>query len=380
MKQRNVMKKTVMFKVTALMLSIVSAASISLKAQSITKKPKLTVLNIASQGMNITPAQAGNMVRRELAKIQNFEVMDKYDVMYLVDKHGLKIDNCYGKICLLDVAKVIKSDKMFTGSIERYQGSITITFRMIDVASQSVEKVEVMEYLFFPENLKVMVSMTIRKMMGLEINKELLASLSEKDKLADAINTPMADRLKLNGPRMGFTMFTGTTADLLRKPEHEGGFDASPVMFQFGYQIETQYLNSGNFQALFEFIPTITGLDQGLFIPSLTILNGIRSNKSGWEFAFGPTVSLTKQADGYYQNDEWVRITPEMDRSTINEPITTRLDSRGDFAISPGFVFAVGKTFRSGKLNIPVNAFVIPGRDGVRFGVSFGYNSRKSKY
>ncbi|HAS46778.1 MAG TPA: hypothetical protein DCS93_40210 [Microscillaceae bacterium] len=374
------MKKTVMFKVTALMLSIVSAASISLKAQSITKKPKLTVLNIASQGMNITPAQAGNMVRRELAKIQNFEVMDKYDVMYLVDKHGLKIDNCYGKICLLDVAKVIKSDKMFTGSIERYQGSITITFRMIDVASQSVEKVEVMEYLFFPENLKVMVSMTIRKMMGLEINKELLASLSEKDKLADAINTPMADRLKLNGPRMGFTMFTGTTADLLRKPEHEGGFDASPVMFQFGYQIETQYLNSGNFQALFEFIPTITGLDQGLFIPSLTILNGIRSNKSGWEFAFGPTVSLTKQADGYYQNDEWVRITPEMDRSTINEPITTRLDSRGDFAISPGFVFAVGKTFRSGKLNIPVNAFVIPGRDGVRFGVSFGYNSRKSKY
>jgi len=207
-----------------------------------------------------------------------------------------------------------------------------------------------------------------------------LASLSEKDKLADAINTPMADRLKLNGPRMGFTMFTGTTADLLRKPEHEGGFDASPVMFQFGYQIETQYLNSGNFQALFEFIPTITGLDQGLFIPSLTILNGIRSNKSGWEFAFGPTVSLTKQADGYYQNDEWVRITPEMDRSTINEPITTRLDSRGDFAISPGFVFAVGKTFRSGKLNIPVNAFVIPGRDGVRFGVSFGYNSRKSKY
>ncbi|OJJ22584.1 hypothetical protein BKI52_07855 [marine bacterium AO1-C] len=374
------MKKTMILKVTALILGMVSTASISLKAQSVTKKPKLTVLNIASQGMNITPAQAGNMVRRELAKVQSFEVMDKYDVMYLVDKHGLKIDNCYGKICLLDVAKVIKSDKMFTGSIERYQRSITITFRMIDVASQSVEKVEVMEFLYLPENLKIMVSMTIRKMLGLEINKELLASLSEKNKLADAINTPTADRLKLNGPRMGFTMFTGTTADLLAKPEFEGGFDANPVMFQFGYQIETQYLNSGNFQALFEFIPTITGLDQGLFIPSLSILNGIRSNKSGWEFAFGPTVSLTKQSEGYYQNDEWVRITPEMDRSTITEPITTRLDSRGDFAISPGFVFALGKTFRSGKLNIPVNAYVIPGRDGIRFGISFGYNSRKSKY
>ncbi len=360
------------------MLSLVSA--MSLKAQGIVKKPKLTVLNIASQGMNITPAQAGNMVRRELAKIQNFEVMDKYDVMYLVNKHGLKIDNCYGKICLLDVAKVIKSDKMFTGSIERYQRNITITFRMINVVSQSVEKVEVLDFLYLPENLKVMVSMTIRKMLGLKVNQELLTSLSEKDKLANAINTPKADRLKLNGPRMGFTVFTGTTADLLRKPEHEGGFDATPVMFQFGYQIETQYLNSGNFQALFEFIPTITGLDQGLFIPSLTVLNGIRSNKSGWEFAFGPTLSLTKQSEGYYQNNEWVRITPEMDRNTINEPITTRLDSRGDFDVSPGFVFALGKTFRSGKLNIPVNAYVIPGRDGIRFGISFGYNSRKNKY
>lgn len=374
------MKKTTILTVAAFVLGITLAIHTTIQAQGVTKKPKLTVLNIATQGMNITPAQAGSMVRREMAKIQSFEVMDKYDVMYLVDKHGLKIDNCYGKICLLDVAKVIKSDKMFTGSIERYQRTITITLRMIDVASQSVEKVEVMEYLYLPENLKVMISMTIRKMMGLKNNEDLLASLSEKDKMANSINTPTADRLKLNGPRMGFTMFTGSTADILQKPAHEGGFDATPIMFQFGYQIETQYLNSGNFQALFEFIPTITGLDQGLFIPSLTVLNGIRSNKSGWEFAFGPTVSLSQQSEGYYQNEEWVRITPEMDRTGLNQPIVTRLDSRGDFTLSPGFVFALGKTFRSGKLNIPVNAYVIPGRDGIRFGISFGYNSRKSKY
>mgnify|MGYP001069689559 CR=1 FL=1 len=374
------MKKTTILTVAAFVLGITLAMNTTTHAQGVTKKPKLTVLNIATQGMNITPAQAGSMVRREMAKIQSFEVMDKYDVMYLVDKHGLKIDNCYGKICLLDVAKVIKSDKMFTGSIERYQRTITITFRMIDVASQSVEKVEVMEYLYLPENLKVMISMTIRKMMGLKNNEDLLASLSEKDKMANSINTPTADRLKLNGPRMGFTMFTGSTANILQKPAHEGGFDATPIMFQFGYQIETQYLNSGNFQALFEFIPTITGLDQGLFIPSLTVLNGIRSNKSGWEFAFGPTVSLSQQSEGYYQNEEWVRITTEMDRTGINQPIITRLDSRGDFTLSPGFVFALGKTFRSGKLNIPVNAYVIPGRDGIRFGISFGYNSRKSKY
>lgn len=367
-----------MLVIVAFVLGTVLAIKTELKAQVI--KPKLTVLNIASQGMNITPSQAGSMVRRELSKVQQFEVMDKYDVMYLVDKHGLKIENCYGKICLLDVAKVLKADKMFTGSIERYQKTITITFRLIDVASQSVEKVEVMEFLYLPENLKTMVGIAVRKMFGLENNQELVASLSEKNKLANSINTPTADMLRLNGPRMGFTMFTGTLANQLEQPEHQGGFDAVPVMFQFGYQFEKQYINSGNFQALFEFIPLITGLDQGLFIPSLTIMNGLRSNKSGWEFAFGPTVSLTKQSEGYYQNGEWVRITPETDKTNITQPLQNRLDSRGDFEISAGFIFALGKTFRSGRLNIPVNAYVVPNKDGIRFGLSFGFNSRKDRY
>ena len=56
-----------------------------------------------------------------------------------------------------------------------------------------------------------------------------------------------------------------------------------------------------------------------------------------------------------------------------------RLDSRGDYRLGSGFVLAVGKTFRSGKLNIPVNAFFIPGkRYSHRFGISFGFNMQKS--
>ncbi|WP_157558615.1 hypothetical protein [Microscilla marina] len=372
------MKKGTIIRMFVWALATICMISTAAKAQ--TPQPKLTVLNIAVEGLHLSPKQAGNMVRRELAKIAKYEVLDKYDVMYLINKHGLKIDNCYGKICLLDVAKVIGSDKMLTGSIERFQKTITITLRLIDVKSKSVEKVEIKEFLHLPEHLKTMVTLSIRKIFGLPNNKEVVASLSERNKMENAINTPAADMLKLGGPRMGFTMFTGDLANQLAQPEYEGGYDAIPLMFQFGYQFETKYLNEGNFQALVEFIPMVTGIDQGLFIPSLTILNGLRSNKSGWEFAFGPTISLTQQAEGYYQNGAWVKLNDTDDRTQINQNIVTRLDSRGEYQINTGFVFAFGKTLRSGKLNIPINAYVVPHREGIRLGVSFGFNSRKNKY
>jgi len=122
----------------------------------------------------------------------------------------------------------------------------------------------------------------------------------------------------------------------------------------------------------------ITGLDQGLFIPSLTVMNGIRNNKTGWEFAFGPTVSIVKKAEGYFdENRNWVKMSAGENQTKFKTE--TRLDSRGDPAFSTGFVIAAGKTFKSGALNIPVNLYFIPQSNGVRFGVSFGFNA-KSRY
>jgi hypothetical protein len=113
--------------------------------------------------------------------------------------------------------------------------------------------------------------------------------LTKKFDYENAVNNPEEDRLNLSGPRMGFAYFSGEAGSILKAREGAGGFNSNPVMFQFGYQFEVQYLNQGSFQALFEFIPLITGLDQGKFLPSIAVLNGMRSNISGWEFAFGPT-------------------------------------------------------------------------------------------
>lgn len=335
-------------------------------------KPKITVLNVDSRGLALDPVQMGNLVRIELEKIGTFEVMDRYDVSYLIDKNKLDISNCYGKLCLVDIGTVIKSEKMFSGSVENYGDKIIITMRMIDVNSATVEKTQVGEYLNYPKELQRMISLTIRQMFNLENDQMLINQLTKPNQL-EALPNNFQKRLRLDGPRMGVAYFSGKTAEYLQAPKKEGGFDVVPLFFQFGYQFEKQYLNEGNFQALFEFIPLVTGVDQGYFIPSFTILNGLRNNKNGWEFAFGPTLRFISQAEGYYVDGKWTRKT---ESTPAEQETELRLDSRGDLRLSTGFVIAFGKTFRSGRLNIPLNAYYIPHKEGGQVGISFGFNAK----
>lgn len=345
-------------------------------------QPSLTVLNIDAQGVEYTSIQMGNLVRLEMDKLGTFEVMDKYDVAYLVEKNDLKIDNCYGKICLLEVGNVIESDKMFTGSVERYGKSIIITLRLINVEKGVIEKTQVNEFLNLQNEMQHMIGITIYDMFGLENDADIVSLLTQKENLYNAITLPNEPRLNLSGPRMGISILTGDAATVYKAPEIEGGFDAFPALFQFGYQFEIQYLNEGNMQGLFEFIPMISGVEQGFFIPSFTLLHGLRSNKSGFEFAFGPTLSFARYADGYYDNAgdwnleyDWWNDNPNGDPNPYS--IVSRLDSRGDVKVLTGFVLAAGFTLKSGKLNIPINAYVIPRKNNFRVGVSFGFNARK---
>ncbi len=49
-------------------------------------KKKVAVLNIDTKGLNYDPGSMGNLVRLELEKLNLFEVVDRYDVEYLVKK------------------------------------------------------------------------------------------------------------------------------------------------------------------------------------------------------------------------------------------------------------------------------------------------------
>jgi hypothetical protein len=344
-------------------------------------KQKVVVLNIDAKGIATEPAQMGNLVRIELEKLDSFDVMDKYDVSYLIEKNNLNVNNCYGKICLVEVGRSVGAEKMLTGSVEAIGDVVIYTLRFIDVKTESIERTQVTEFLNDQNELQTMTSVMIKQLFDRAVEPTVVSQLIKPDGYSARARVPATERLRLDGPRMGGTVFTGNTAAILQSSRAQGGYNAFPVMFQFGYQFEKQYLAAGSFQALFEFIPMITGLDQGLAIPSFTIMNGLRENRHGWEIGFGPSLTLVSKTEGFYDADRnWIRkkdwLADPSNQSLSSPAFISRLDSRGDLMISSSFVFAVGKTFRSGNMNIPMNAYAVPGRDGWRFGLSFGYNSR----
>ncbi|MBK5278721.1 MAG: hypothetical protein JJE09_07645, partial [Bacteroidia bacterium] len=159
------------------------------------------------------------------------------------------------------------------------------------------------------------------------------------------------ERLKFSGPRIGFTIIGGgIAADKIRDR------GKTPFITQFGWQFETRIftLKDGT-SGLFEFVPLIGGMEQGMFLPSFSALFGIRGKK-GTEFAFGPNLSLT----------------------------------------GAGMVLAVGTSFHSENVYFPINLVVVPSvsrledqydsnsmysqeptRTGVRVSLLIGFMTRK---
>ncbi len=343
------------------------------------RKTSMAVLNIDSKAIEVSPLILGNLVRLEAEKLKNFEIRDRYDVQDILMKNNIPLETCYGKDCIVEAGKFLQCEKMLTGTVEKSGKYIVINLKVIDVATAETERSYLHEFLYLPDELPLMIRLAVADMFHHTFDLNTMNKLSKKDDFESSYNMPDADKLFLGGPRMGFVAFTGHLSERLRAKKEDGGYDAFPVMFQFGYQFEKQYLNEGKVQALFECIPMITGLDQGYFFGSITLLHGIRSNVSGWEFAFGPTFNIVPMARGYYDaNGSW-KLESDYAGSSANPfDVKERFDRRGDFKLTSQLVFAAGKTFRSGKLNIPVNMFLIPGKDGFRFGISFGFNSRNS--
>lgn len=341
--------------------------------------PLAAVLHIDTKGLNFDPVQMGNLVRVEFEKIGAYRVLDRYDLEYLVEKNGIKAEKCYGAICLTEIGKLLGVEKILSGTVELAGDMILVQFRLIDVQQGKIEKSIIRQYLNIPKETPDMVSITLREFFGQAVNPELTRKLTKTYDFDNLKNNPDTYILENDGPRMGCTVFSGNAASRIREGRESGGYDAFPVMFQFGYQFEKQYLNEGRWQALFEFIPMITGIDQGLFIPSLTIMNGFRDNYGGWEIAFGPTINVARYSTWYRDLNSGQWLTPNADLTNREIIEVNRLDSRGTPAFTSGFVIAAGRTFKSGHLNIPVNLYVIPNKEGARFGFSFGFNAKNKR-
>ncbi|MGZ3862438.1 MAG: hypothetical protein ACXVPN_03020 [Bacteroidia bacterium] len=378
--------KTTNQKVKTLMLGVLlSTVSFFSNAQNETK-PVAAVLGLDSKGVIPDAESVGYMVRLEMEKANVYNMMDKYDVADIVKKNNIDVKTCFGKLCVVSAGKSLGVDKMVTGSVERFGEKIIILLKVIDVKTEKVEKQDATEYLNLQPELQKMIEISVRKVLGLPLDQITVNQLVNYD---TPIATPKT-QIKLNGPRMGASMMFGDAANIMQDKEGNGGFNMYPATFQFGWQHEWQYLSAGNFQALVEAVGLIGGLESGRVIPSLTLLNGFRFGKAGWEFGFGPSLRIIQKADGFYGDGnngtikgqwylsgDWTKMNSSNPSMPNPYATTSRLDSRGNNALSASLIFSLGRTFKSGYLNIPVNLYFSPRKEGSVVGFSFGFNIYK---
>lgn len=145
------------------------------------------------------------------------------------------------------------------------------------------------------------------------------------------------DTMNLSGPRIGMTFLS---PGIVRKLRYgvDGEFSSvGPVVSQFGWQWEKRFLSGQNgLTAVTEWAFLIGGLEQGVAIPSLSWLVGVRTLK-GVEFAVGPNFTPAGAA----------------------------------------LALAGGITLRTGNLNFPLNLAVVPSKSGMRVSLLAGFNTRQ---
>jgi hypothetical protein len=148
--------------------------------------------------------------------------------------------------------------------------------------------------------LQRMSEVLLKEMLGIEVPKELTERLAFKN---DPITSTNIGRIKNNGPRIGYAYLMGSMNEFAMRPEVQGGLGIFPGVSMIGFQLEGQYVGTENFSALVEGLINVSGLEQGQFLPSITIMNGFRFGKGGWELAFGPGFGVKPTSLGFFDTD-----------------------------------------------------------------------------
>ena len=384
------------------LILIAALSSLTLfNGQAQTTKNSIAVANPSVVGLSTKPESVAKMLRLEFIKLNQYVVLDEFDMGDVVKANPEYQQNCLGQNCLTRLGKELKVDYVSSGSFDLLGNKIAVTIKVIDVKNESIFKSAVREFDDQPQELQRMIEITLKEMYGIPVQKELNDRLAFKNELITSNNV---GKINNSGPRIGYAGLMGSMSEFATRPSNQGGLDIFPGVSMIGYQIEGQYVGTENFSALVEGIFNLNGLEQGVFMPSITIMNGFRFGKAGWEFAFGPGFGLKKTSEGFFDTDNTFGKGPNyyfserdwnnyaLNASQTNPDFNFDVashnssyvfkpygDTRGDVKINTLFVFALGRTFRAGALNIPVNAFYSSQRGGGMAGVNVGFNVQKSK-
>lgn len=360
----------------------------------------VAVTNFSTTGLHVTPEVAAKLARLELIKLEKYSVLDEFDMAEVIESNQ-EYSTCYGKNCLVEIGEKLKVNYVLSGSVDGLGPKIVVTIKLIDVSSKSLKMTRTMEFDNQEAELQRMIGIVLMEMFGLTPDPIIKSQLQYKNEVITSNNV---GRMNNTGPRVGFAYVGfGELNDFFMRKESMGGLGIMPITTNIGYQFEAQYIGTENFSALGEMIFNIGGMEQGQFIPSVSLLNGFRFGTAGWEFAFGPSFGLRKtkdmyfnEVDGkYYSQSEWETISYNAWRNDENnvdqltgdvlvpyvspdESIYKKtLHTSGVTSLSANWIMAFGRTFRSGALNIPVNIYYSSNKYGGTIGASVGFNVNK---
>lgn len=370
----------------------------------------IAVANPNVEGLYATPSICAKILQLELSKLNQYSVFDSFDMEEVYLKDSSFRNNCLSKSCLVAFGEELNADYMLTGSYDLLANKIVITLKMIDVKNNSIYKSGLREFTNQEKELQRMTEVVLKEMLGIPVNTELVDQLKFDN---DIITKANVGKVNNSGPRVGVGFMTGDFYEFATRSEQHGGMDIFPAVSMIGYQVEAQYVGTDNFSALAEFILNVNGLEQGKFLPTLSILNGFRFGNAGWEFAFGPGFTLTRTSNGFFDSqgeygaeglyyavegmsynestvtwDNYLNNNNSdpsnpllMDNDYVNKGYQLQeiLDERAIVKGAFMFVMAFGRTFKAGALNIPVNIFYSSRGKGGIVGVNIGFNVTKSK-
>jgi hypothetical protein len=385
----------------SLLLLLLIAFSMGSFAQG---NSSIAVANPNVDGLYATPDMCAKMIRLELSKLNKYSVYDVFDMQEIYDQDE-SYKTCLSKTCLVEFGGKLGVDYMITGSYDLLGNKIAISLKMIDVKNNSVYKSGLKEFTNQEKELQRMTEVLIKEMLDIPAGKELVEQLRFDN---DIITKSNVGKVSNSGPRVGLGIMTGSFYEYAMRSEQQGGLDIFPAVSMIGYQLEAQYVGTNNFSALAEFILNVSGLEQGQFLPTLSILNGFRFGDAGWEFAFGPGFTLSRTLRGSFDsnnnwesesewNNYWSSEFDYDETSSIsynqqviahgNDPVNVAklagmedwMHNDGAVRVSTMFLMAFGRTFKAGALNIPVNIFYSSRKGGGIAGVNVGFNVTKSK-
>jgi TolB-like protein len=148
---------------------------------------KISVAVIDLSGKNVPESgivALSNVVRRELVRIGNFNVVDRGNMETILQEQGFQQTGCTSQECIVQVGKILGVQKMVSGNIGQLGKKFIIDLQITDVQTGKIEKIETEEFIGEIENLDKSVILVTRRLTGVsgEELKEALIYINSEPK------------------------------------------------------------------------------------------------------------------------------------------------------------------------------------------------------